>query len=97
MEMLVFSGAKGCSFEDFRFRRRERGALRSPTPPRVTGARGLRPSRALPGLDRREFGFPTMQETASVEMLVSGGTKGCSDEDFISDDVGSGFGGDSGF
>ena len=30
------------------FRRRGRGALRSPAPPRVTGARGLRHSRALP-------------------------------------------------
>ena len=32
------------------FRRHGCGALCSPTPPRVTGARGLRPSRALPGL-----------------------------------------------
>ena len=28
-----------------------------------------------------------MQESASVEMLVFGGAKGCSDEDFVSDDT----------
>ena len=42
------------------------------------------------GLVRREFRFPTMQETASVEMLVFGGAKGCSDEDLVSDGVGVG-------
>ena len=45
------------------FRRRERGALRSPTSPRGTGARGLRPSRALPGLDWREVWFLMEQGT----------------------------------
>ena len=45
------------------FRRRERGALRSPTSPRGTGARGLRPSRALPGLDWREIWFLMEQGT----------------------------------
>ena len=39
-----------------------RGALRSPTPPRGRGARGFRPSRALPGLLWRGVWFPTMQE-----------------------------------
>ena len=37
VEILVFGDVKGCSFEDFGFRRRGRGALCSPTPPRVTG------------------------------------------------------------
>ncbi len=38
-EGLVSDDA-GCSFEDFRFCRRRRGARCSPTAPRVTGARG---------------------------------------------------------
>ena len=54
--------SRGCSDGDFGFRRsrlffcgrcfrrRGRGALCSPTSPRGRGARGLRPSRALPGL-----------------------------------------------
>ena len=40
----------GCSPDGFCFRRRGRGALCSPTPPWVTAARGVRPSRALPGI-----------------------------------------------
>ena len=67
--------SRGCSDGDFGFRRsrlffcgrcfrrRERGALCSPTPPRVTGARGLRLSRALPGLDWREVWFLMEQGT----------------------------------
>ena len=35
----------------------------------------------------REFGFLTMREAASVEMLVFGGAKGCSDEGLVSDDT----------
>ena len=65
--------SRGCSDGDFGFRRSRlffcgrcfrrhgRGALCSPTPPRVTGARGFTPSRALPGLVWRGFGFPMMQ------------------------------------
>ena len=40
----------GCSPDGFCFRRRGRGVLCSPTPPWVTAARGVRPSRALPGI-----------------------------------------------
>ena len=32
-----------------------------------------------------EVSFPTMQEAASVEMLVFGGAQGCSDENLVSD------------
>ena len=60
MEKLI-SDEAGCSFEDFGSRRHERGALRSPTSPRGRGARGLRPSRALPELFWRRYWFPTMQ------------------------------------
>ena len=45
----------------FRSRRRGRGALCSPTPPRGRDARGFTPSRALPGLFGRKFWFPTGQ------------------------------------
>ena len=51
----------GCSGGNFGFRRRGRGALRSPTPPRGRGARGFTPSRALPGLFGRKFWFPAGQ------------------------------------
>ena len=85
VKMLFFGGAKGCSFEKFCFRRRGRGRSAPLHSLGRRGARGLRPSRAFPGLGWREFGFPTMQEAASVEMLVFGGAKGCSDEDFVSD------------
>ena len=40
----------------------------------------MRPFRALPGLGWREFRFPAMQKTASVEMPVFDDAKGCSDE-----------------
>ena len=49
VEILV-PGEAGCSPDGFCFRRRGRGALRSPASPRGTGARGVRPSRALPGI-----------------------------------------------
>ena len=58
---IRFRRCGNCSLEIFCSRRRERGALCSPTPPRVTGARGFTPSRALPGLVWRGFGFPMMQ------------------------------------
>ena len=50
-ENFVFDGWSGrvCSGRSLVFDGAGRGALRSPTPPRATGARGLRPSRALPG------------------------------------------------
>ena len=51
----------GCSGGNFGFRRRGRGTLRSPTPPRGRGARGFTPSRALPGLFGRKFWFPAGQ------------------------------------
>ena len=60
---IRFRRCGNCSLEVFRSRRRERGALCSPTPPRATGARGLRPSRALPGLDWREVWFLMEQGT----------------------------------
>ena len=85
MEMLVFGGAKGCSDENLVSDGVGVGRSAPLHPLGGRGARGLRPSRALPGLVRREFGFPTMQESASVEMLVFGDVKGCSDEDFVSD------------
>ena len=56
-----FQRSGGYSFDGFCFRRRGRGALCSPTPPRVTGARGFTPSRALPELVWRGVWFPTMQ------------------------------------
>ena len=51
----------GCSGGNSGSRRRGRGALCSPTPPRGRGARGFTPSRALPGLFGRRFWFPTGQ------------------------------------
>ena len=60
---IRFRRCGNCSLEVFRSRRRERGALCSPTPPRAMGARGLRPSRALPGLDWREVWFLMEQGT----------------------------------
>ena len=71
VEMLVFGDVKGCSFEDFGFRRRERGALRSPTPPRVTGCERVATlSRSLVGVGWREFGFPTVQRRFSGGRVV---------------------------
>ena len=62
-----------------------------PYTPSGDGVReGCDPLALSRGLLRREFRFPTMQETASVEMLVFGGAKGCSDEDLVSDGVGVG-------
>ena len=49
VEILVFGDVKGCSFEDFGFRRRERGALRSPTPLRVTGCERVATLSRSPG------------------------------------------------
>ena len=49
------------SGEGFGFRRKGRGALRSPTSPRGTGSERARPSRALPGLFWRGFGFLTVR------------------------------------
>ena len=74
-EGFVFDDA-GCAFDGFCFRRRGRGALRSPTPPRGRGARGLRPSRALPGAVLLRVWFPTMWA-----ILL---------RDFVSDDAGVG-------
>ena len=62
-----------------------------PYTPSGDGVReGCDPLALSRGLLRREFRFPTMQETASVEMLVFGGEKGCSDENLVSDGVGVG-------
>ena len=54
-------GRFDCSGGEFGFRRNGRGALRSPTSPRGTGCEWARPSRALPGLCWRGFGFLTVQ------------------------------------
>ena len=82
VEMPVFGGAKRCSDEDFVSDDAGVGRSAPLHPLGGRGVRGLRPSHALPGLGWREFRFPTMQETASVEMLVFGDVKGCSFEDF---------------
>ena len=66
-----FRRSRNGSLEDFRFRRRERGTLRSPTPPRGRGARGFRPSRALPGLLWRGVWFPMMQGAVLLTAFVS--------------------------
>ena len=88
--MLVFGGAKGCSDEDFVSGGASVGRS-APLHPLGDGMReGCDPLALSRGLLRREFRFPTMQETASVEMLVFGSAKGCSDEDFVSDDAGRG-------
>ena len=84
---ILVSDEAGCPFEDIVSDGTGVGRSAPLHPLGRRGARGLRPSRALPGMVRREFEFPTMQETASVEMLVFGGAKGCSDEDFVSDDT----------
>ena len=73
----------GCSGADFGsrrcglffcgrcFRRRGRGALRSPTPPRVTGCERVATlSRSLVGVGWREFGFPTVQRRFSGGRVV---------------------------
>ena len=63
----------GYSFEGFRFRRRGRGALHSPAPPRVTGCkRGTTLSRS--------------PEAILVEILVSDDV-GCPFDGFVSDDA----------
>ena len=72
MEKLI-SDEAGCSFEDFGSRRHERGALRSPTPPRVTGCeRAVTLSRS-PG-------------AVLVEIFVPDDA-GCSFVDAVSDDT----------
>ena len=48
MEKLI-SDEAGCSFEDFGSRRHERGALRSPTPPRGTGCERVATLSRSPG------------------------------------------------
>ena len=58
------------------FRRRERGALRSPTPPRGRGARGLRPSRALPGAVLLRAWFPTMRAILLRDFVFDGAGRG---------------------
>ena len=50
VEMLVFGGAKGCSDEDFVSDGAGVGRSAPLHPLGGRGARGLRPSRALPGL-----------------------------------------------
>ena len=58
----LISDDASCSFEGFCFRRHGRGALRSPTPPRVTGMReGCDPLALSRGLFWRKLRFPTMQ------------------------------------
>ena len=74
LETLVSDEARGRSGEDFGFRRNERGARCSPTPPRVTGTRGLRPSRALPGLSYWKVWFLTGHGAVLVRIFVSDGT-----------------------
>ena len=64
-----------CSGGNSGSRRRGRGALCSPTPPRGRGARGLRPSRALPGAGLAGNWF-------------SAGAGSCSGGNFVSDGVG---------
>ena len=60
-EKLISDDAS-CSFEGFCFRRHGRGALRSPTPPRVTGMReGCDPLALSRGLLWRESWFLTMR------------------------------------
>ena len=50
MKILV-SDEAGCAFDGFGFRRRRRGALRSPTPPRVTGCERVATLSRSPGGD----------------------------------------------
>ena len=58
----LISDDVSCSFEGFCFRRHGRGALRSPTPPRVTGMReGCDPLALSRGLLWRESWFLTMR------------------------------------
>ena len=84
MEILVFDDAKGCSDEDFVSDGASVGRS-APLHPLGDGMRkGCDPLALSRGLLRREFRFPTMQETASVEMLAPDDAKGCSNEDFIS-------------
>ena len=90
MEILVFDDAKGCSDEDFVSDGASVGRS-APLHPLGDGMReGYDPLALSRGLLRRKFRFPTMQEVASVEMLVFGGAKGCSDEDFVSGGAGVG-------
>ena len=74
---FVFDGWSGrvCSGRSLVFDGARRGALCSPTPPRGRGARGLRPSRALPGAGLAGNWF-------------SAGAGSCSGGNFVSDGVG---------
>ena len=65
-----------------------RGALRSPTPPRGRGARGVRPSRALPGLVWRGVWFPTMQGVVLLTAFVSDNAGVVLLTTFVSDNAG---------
>ena len=60
MEKLI-SDEAGRSFEDFGSRRHERGALCSPTPPRVTGCERAATLSRSPGAVLARLWFPTMQ------------------------------------
>ena len=66
------------------------GALLPYTPSGDGVREGCDPLALSRGLLRREFRFPTMRETASVEMLVFGDAKGCLSEDLVSDGAGVG-------
>ena len=78
----------GCSGADFGsrrcglfscgrcFRRCGRGARCSPTPPRGRGARGLRPSRALPGAVLLRAWFPTMRAILLRDFVFDGAGRG---------------------
>ena len=70
--VLFFCFFYCCSGEELRFQRHERGALRSPTPPRGRGARGFRPSRALPGLFWWEIRFPSIQVILAIYLRPHG-------------------------
>ena len=85
-----FRRSRNGSLEDFRFRRRERGTLRSPTPPRGRGARGFRPSRALPGLLWRGVWFPMMQGAVLLTAFVSDEAGTALLRIFVPDDAGVG-------
>ena len=61
VEMLAFDGAKGCSSEDLVSDGASVGRSAPLHPLGGRGARGLRPSHALPGLCWRGFGFLTVR------------------------------------
>ena len=82
---ISFPTMQGLSFDGVRFRQSGngsleiflsddagRGALRSPTPPRGRGARGFRPSRALPGLFWWEIRFPSIQVILAIYLRPHG-------------------------